>query len=269
VPKVKVNDFTMHYLDQGKGEALVLLHGLGGNCHEWDLQMKAFTSHYRVIAPDLRGHGLSEMPTTPTYTPFDHASDVIALLDSLGVDKAWVLGLSAGGFATLALAVLHPERLKGIILASTAPYVDEDTHNVGERWVEILQNEGLHAYLARLVKDLFTLDFFLKHPEEVQDFINSQKHRNLAGIAPSAKANNSFDVRGELSRIKLPALIIHGLNDRVVNPAHARRMRQALAGSEVKLLTGAGHIVNVERAREFNTAVLDFLARRGTRHVSN
>jgi pimeloyl-ACP methyl ester carboxylesterase len=259
----------MHYLDQGKGDALVLLHGLGGNCHEWDLQMKVFSSHYRVIAPDLRGHGLSEMPTTPTYTPFDHASDVVALLDRLKVDKAWVLGLSAGGFVTLALAVVRPERLKGIILASTAPYVDEDTRNVGERWVEIFQNEGIRAYLARVVKDLFTLDFFLKHPDEVKDFMDSQKHRNLAGIAPSAVGNNSFDVRGELSRIKLPALIIHGLNDRVVNPAHARLLRIALRGSEVKLLTGAGHIVNVERAREFNTTVLDFMARRGSRHVSN
>lgn len=269
MPKILVDEFRMHYIDQGSGEAVVLLHGLGGNCHEWDLQLKAFSSRYRVIAPDLKGHGLSEMPTTPTYTPFDHASDVIALLDALKVEKAWVVGLSAGGFVTLAMAVLHPERLKGMVLVSTAPYLDEDTRNVGERWVQIFQSEGVMAYLSRVVKDLFTLDFFLKHPDEVQDFIDSQKHRNLSGISPSAKGNNSFDVRGELSRIKLPVLVIHGLNDRVVNPSHARRMRQALAGSEVKLFTGTGHIVNVERAREFNDTVLDFLARRGSRHVSS
>ena len=256
-----INGFKMHYLDVGTGDPIVFLHGLGGNCYEWEGQMEPFSRRFRVIAPDLRGHGRSDMPQTPTYTPFDHARDVVALLDHLGIAKTWVVGLSAGGFVTLALAVHHPDRLRGIVLAATAPMVDADTRAVAERWAEIFRKEGVEAYLSRVTKDIFTLDFFLEHEKEVDHFLETQKHRNFAGIAPSGVGNLGFDVRSELPKIRIPTLAIHGLNDRVVDPAYARRMRQAIPGAEVKLLPDTGHIVNVERPEEFNAAVLEFITK--------
>lgn len=262
MPERTVNGFPMHFLDEGKGEVILLLHGLGGNCHEWDGQIGTFSKGHRVIAPDLRGHGLSEAPSTPRYTPYDHARDVVALLDSLGIEKAWSVGLSAGGFVTLVLAVEHPDRLHGIVLAATAPFLDLDTRMMGQRWMDIYQKEGVDAYLSRVVKDIFTLDYFLAHEKEVDEFLLSQKHRSLAGIAPSALGNIGFDVRGELPKIYLPTLVIHGLSDRVIDPAYARRIRQSVVGAEVKLLD-SGHIVNIEAKEEFNQIVLEFVTKGG------
>jgi pimeloyl-ACP methyl ester carboxylesterase len=264
---ITINGTRIHYLDHGTGEDVTFLHGLGGNCHEWDRQIENFSDRFRVIVPDLKGHGLSDLPMAPIYTPFDHASDLVALWDALGIEKSWVVGLSMGGFVALALAVAHPKRLKGIVLTSTSPYVDKDSKEVGERWIQIFQTEGINAYLTRVMKDLFTLDFYLNDREEVERFIESQKHRNLAGIVPSANGNNTFDIRAELSGIRLPTLIVHGLNDRVINPAHARRMRQAIPGAEVRLFTDTGHVVNVERAREFNQTVIEFLSRKRGQHA--
>ncbi|MCL4324384.1 MAG: alpha/beta hydrolase [Candidatus Thermoplasmatota archaeon] len=258
-----VNGFKMHYGDQGQGETLLFLHGLGGNSSEWDLQVPFFSRRFRVVTPDLRGHGQTDPPTTDTYTPFDHAKDVTALLDHLGIDKAWIVGLSAGGFDTLATALTYPDRVRGIVLAATSPYVDKDIVAVGNRWIEIFQKQGMDAYLDRVVKDIFTLDFFLAHKEEVDKFIESQKHRNLKGIAPSGRGNLGFDVRHELVKLKIPVLAIHGLNDRVVDPAYARRVRQAVVGAEVKLLPDTGHIINVEKPEEFNATILDFMVRHG------
>jgi pimeloyl-ACP methyl ester carboxylesterase len=163
----------------------------------------------------------------------------------------------------LVLAIEHPERLHGIVLAATAPYLDIDTRTMGQRWMDIYQREGVDAYLSRVVKDIFTLDYFLAHEKEVDEFLLSQKHRNFAGIAPSALGNIGFDVRGELPKIHLPTLVIHGLSDRVIDPAYARRIRQSVVGAEVKLLD-SGHIVNIEAKEEFNQIVEEFISRGAT-----
>lgn len=259
--EAQVNGFKMHYLDVGKGRPVVLLHGLGGNCYEWEAQTEALSKQFRVIVPDLRGHGRTDFATTPSYTPFDHAKDIVALLDHLQVQKAWAVGLSMGGFVTLSLALRHPEKLDGIILAATAPMVDADTKALTGVWMEIFRKQGLEAYTDRVLKDIFTLDFFEANHQAVMHWVESQKTRNFAGTLPSAAGASNFDVRKDLVNIHLPTLCVHGLNDRVIDPAFARRMRQAIQGAEVKLLTDTGHILIVERAAEFNEMVIEFITR--------
>ncbi len=263
MPEAQIRGFKMNYAEVGKGEHLVLLHGLGGNHREWDGQLEFFSPMLHVIAPDLRGHGNSDPPVTEKYTPFDHAEDIVALLDHLKIQKAWIVGLSAGGFVTQATALRHQDRVKGIVLAGTSPYVDKDIVAIGQKWAEIFLKEGMEAYLDRVVKDIFTLDFFLAHKDVVDHFIETQKHRDLKGIAASGRGNVGFDVRHELVKLKIPVMAIHGLNDRVVDPAYARRLRQAVVGAEVKLLPDTGHIINVERPEEFNRSILEFMTRHG------
>lgn len=259
----EVHGSRLFYEETGQGPPLVLLHGLGGNAREWDLQVPAFSARYRVIVPELRGHGRSDLPTTPKYTPFDHARDVVGLLDTLGIPKAWVLGISAGGFVTLALALEHPDRLHGVILVATAPHSDKFTIAVATGWAEAFKSGGIEAYLDRLMKDIFYPDYLLDHLDELDGFRESQKGRDFRGIAPSATANVEFDVRGRIGKIRLPALVIHGLDDRVVDATHARILRQSILGSEMRLYPHTGHMLIIERPKEFNEVVLDFLDREG------
>lgn len=263
MPRVEVRGAGLFYEETGTGTPLVLLHGLGGNAREWDLQVPALSARYRVIVPELRGHGRSDNPSGPKYSPFEHAQDVVALLDVLSIPKAWVLGLSAGGFVTLALALEHPDRLSGIILVGTAPHSDKFTIAVATGWADAFRNGGIDAYLDRLMKDIFYPDYLLDHLDELDGFRESQKGRDFAGIAPSAVANVEFDVRGRIGKIRLPALVIHGMDDRVVDATHARILRQSILGSEMRLFPQTGHMMIIERPKEFNDVVLDFLDRQG------
>ena len=265
MPDLQVRGSAFHYEELGAGPAVVLLHGLGGDGHEWVLQKGPLSERHRVILPDLKGHGRSAPPPAPLYSPFDHAKDVLDLLDQLHVEKAWLVGLSAGGFVTLALALDHPERVRGIVLAATTAHVDKYTQAVGKRWIETFQKQGFDAYMDQEMRDIFHPDWLLAHLDEMQKFKESQRGRDLSGIAPSGAANASWDVRSRIGRIKLPTLVVHGMDDRVVDPTSARILRQTIVGSEMKLYSNTGHMLILERPKEFNALLLDFFGRGGQR----
>jgi 3-oxoadipate enol-lactonase len=261
VPEVEVRGSKFHYEESGSGPAVLLLHGLGGDGSEWALQARAFSEKFRVIRPDLKGHGRSAPPNEPLYSPFEHAKDLVALLDQLKVDRAFAVGLSAGGFASLALALDHPTRVSGLVLVSTTAHVDKFTIAVGKKWFDAFQTKGFDAYMDEEIRDIFYPDWLLEHLDEMDRFKESQKGRDLRGIAPSAAANTAWDVRQRIGKIKLPTLVVHGMDDRVVDPTSARILRQTILGSEMKLFSNTGHMLIIERADEFNQIVLDFLSR--------
>lgn len=262
MPDVEIRGSSFHYEELGSGSAVVLIHGLGGDGQEWVLQKGPLSERYRVVLPDLKGHGRSAPPTGDKYSPFEHAQDVLALLDLLQIDRAWLVGLSAGGFTSLALALEHPERVRGLVLIGTTAHTDRYTLAVGKRWLETFQKQGLDAYLTQLARDIFYPDWLLEHMDVMEKFKASQQGRDLRSIAPSGAANATWDVRSRIGKIKLPTLVVHGLDDRVVDPTSARILRQTILGSEMKLFSETGHMVILERAPELNALLLDFFARK-------
>ncbi|MDE1819845.1 MAG: alpha/beta fold hydrolase [Euryarchaeota archaeon] len=263
MPEAEIRGSKFHYEDVGEGPAVVLLHGLGGDGHEWVYQKAALSSKFRLIIPDLKGHGSSAPPKEPLYPPFEHAKDVVALLDHLQVASAWVVGLSAGGFVALALGLDHSSRVRGLVLIGTTAHVDKYTIAVGRRWMETFQKDGFDAYMDQEMRDIFHPDWLLAHLDEMAKFKESQRGRDLKGIAPSGAANATWDVRPRIGKIKLPTLVVHGMDDRVVDPTSARILRQSILGSEMKLYANTGHMVLLERPQELNELLLGFLGRSG------
>ena len=126
---VLVNGITLAYRVIGEGEPLVLLHGFFGTGREWSFLLEDFSAHYRLIVPDLRGHGHSTNPSGQ-FTHRQSALDIFALLDRLGVDTFSAMGISAGGNTLLHMATTQPERVEAMVLIGATSYFPEQGREI-------------------------------------------------------------------------------------------------------------------------------------------
>ena len=244
---------------EGTGPTVVLLHGLGGDRTVWNPLIKILSVDFQLVAPDLRGHGRSPLPPGSQFTLSELAADILALLDRLNVQRAHVVGMSAAGFLALRMALDHPSHLRSLILIGSAAHSDAHTRAMGEHWAEVYMKEGLDAYALRLLKDLYYPDWIDQHLDFADRVREDLRHRDLRGAVQWGVNTRDFDVRGQVGRIRLPALIIHGMDDRVVDPSHARFLRQSIPGAELRLFARTGHLVPVERPEEVADAIRTFV----------
>lgn len=240
---------------------MLLLHGLGGDHTVWDFEIPALSKSYRILAPDLRGHGRSPFPEGARYTFEELERDLQKLLDDHHVGPAHVVGLSGGGLLALRLLIDDPGRVRSLVLLGAAGHMDNHTRAVGQNWADTLRDEGPEAYARRLAMDLFAPDWLEAHLDLAKRIANSQKGRNLRGVVQWGLDMGTFDVRPRLGRVKTPTLILHGLEDSVVDPSHARLLRQAIPGSEVRLFPNTGHLIPIERPEETTQILLEWFAR--------
>ncbi|MCI4348689.1 MAG: alpha/beta fold hydrolase [Thermoplasmata archaeon] len=242
-------------LDQGNGTAILLLHGLGGDHTVFNGIVAGLARDHRVLAPDLRGHGRTPAPSGSTFSFAELEADVWELLDRRGIPSAHLVGLSAGGFLALQNALNRPERTLSLTLVAAGTHCDRHTVAVGERWAETLRTEGREAYLLRLAKDLYYPDW----AEEHLDFIDAMRDGSSEDASRATVrwglAVRTFDARPRMSQLRTPTLIIHGMDDQVVDVSHARLLRQSIAGTELRLLARTGHMVPVERPAETEEAI--------------
>jgi len=125
----KINDIDMYYEIRGEGEPLVLLHGGGGVGANWQLIFKEPPKGYRLVIPDLRGHGASTNPL-PDFTFRQLAQDVLVLLDRLGIERFQAIGVSLGGKTLLHVATQQPSRVEAMVLVSATPYFPEQARTL-------------------------------------------------------------------------------------------------------------------------------------------
>jgi 3-oxoadipate enol-lactonase len=256
---------TLYLREEGTGDPVLLLHGLGGDHSVWDFEIPALSKSYRVLAPDLRGHGRSPLPEGARYTFEEFEGDLRKLLDDRAVGPAHIVGLSGGGLLALRFVLDDPTRARSLALLGAAGHMDNHTRAVGQNWADTLRDEGPDAYSRRLALDLFAPDWLEAHMDLGERISRSREAHNLRGVVQWAMAMKDFDVRPRLGRLRVPTLILHGLEDNVVDPSHARLLRQAIPGSEVRLLPNTGHLIPIERPEEVTQILLDWFARVSSR----
>lgn len=258
MPYVLVDGLRLHYLAQGFGPAVVLIHGLGSCAEDWSLlQTPTLSQRYRVLMPDLRGHGRSDKPPGP-YTIPQMADDIAGFLNALGTDSAHVIGLSLGGAVAQALAVRHPERVRSLVLVNTFAYLRP------KGWAEwrttvirigaLLVNLALHA--RREAEELF--------PRPGQAGLRRVAYQRLCANDPDAyraamMAAARYDGRRDLGRIRAPTLVVAGSEDTVVPLRAKKELAAGIPGARLVVIPHSGHATPTDQPVRFNRLVLDFL----------
>ena len=229
---------------------------IGSSRVMWSHQVDAVSARRRMIAFDYRGHGSSPTPDGP-YEIADLAGDVLALMDSLRIERADFVGLSLGGMVGMWLGAHHPERIRRLVLACTPPPMPPP-----ELWLEraaLVQAEGMAAIVDSVFARWFTEGFVREHPEEVLPIREQFLATSAYGYAQCGLAISRMDQRESLSRITAPTLVIAGSSDPATTPEVCRQLADAIPGARFEVVE-ASHIAAVEASAAFTSLVLDHLA---------
>jgi 3-oxoadipate enol-lactonase len=254
----------LRYVEHGPGGAgpVVLLHGFPLNGAMWDDLVPALADRYHVIVPDLRGHGATEAPDGP-YEMADHAGDLIALLDRLGVERAAFVGLSMGGYVAIQLLARAPERITAAVLADTMARGDADERKQARaEQAEVIRREGLAPFAELVLPRMFAPAVFEERPALVERFRQTILGQRPAAVIAALRGLAARpDMREALAAVRCPTLVLVGSEDASTTPDDSRELAGLIRGASLVVLPGAGHMSCWEDPTAFNTAVRDFLDR--------
>ena len=252
----------MSYTDSGNGRPLVLIHGYPFNRSLWADQIPSLSNDHRVIAPDLRGFGESDASQEPS-TMNNLAADVARLMDHLEMPRATIGGLSMGGYVALAFYKQFAPRVRALVLADTRAQADtEEAKQTRAQQAEKALSEGMAGIADAMLPKLLTPETVSKHPEIVKRVRDMMLKAKPEGAAAALRGMAERDDQTELLRgISVPTLILVGAEDAITPVADSEKMHHAIAGSSLVVLDHAGHVSNIERAKQFNDALLHFLSR--------
>jgi 3-oxoadipate enol-lactonase len=239
---------------------LVLNNGILMNAAaSWVPQTAAFAVSYRVLQYDCRGQGQSDHPAGPCSMA-QHAEDLTALLDALGVSRAHLLGISYGGEVSQAFALRHRERVSSLVLADTVSEVGAELRLVVEGWrAAALSGDADLLYLVTAPWN-FSPAFIERHGALLAEARARYRSLDLPAVARLCDAFLEVDFTAGLRLLDIPACIIVGDQDLLKGPRYAQILHGAMRGSHYHVLAGAGHAASWEAPAEFNRVVLDFLA---------
>jgi pimeloyl-ACP methyl ester carboxylesterase len=245
--------------DEGHGPVILLLHWVGGNHTVWNLVIPRLSQDFRVLAPDLRGHGRTPAPVGSHFTFLELKGDLLRLLLQKGVGSAHFVGLSGGALLALRVALDTPDRVRSLTLVSGAAYADPHTRAVAERWEETYSKEGPDPFALRVLKDLYYPDWIEAHLDVADQLREQVKHLDLGPAVKWSQAMRAFDERKRIASVRPPTLIVQAMDDAVVDASHGRILRQSIPGAQIRILAETGHMVPVERPEETAQAILAFV----------
>jgi len=256
LPYADINNARIRYLDKGSGPPLLLIHGLGASHADWQKQIDFFARVFRVIAPDLRGHGDSE--GEGPYNVDRLATDLSQLLDLLKVGSFFVIGHSMGGAVAMQLALFKPERVKKLVLADTLPsFVPNNFRKRTMLWTRlfVMQFMGPDALAQRSAKQLFP------QPEQqpLRELMILRNNRTPKSVyLAMLKSLAKWTVVDRLSWLEMPTFVIAGENDYF--PAEdAQSFAVSLPDGRCRIVEGARHHLPLEKPDDFNRMTMDFL----------
>ncbi len=270
-----INGLDVHYKESGSGKPVfILLHGFGASVYSWREVMQRFAQLGRVIAFDRPAFGLTSRPMPGSwvgdspYSPESQVSLLIGMMDALGVQKAILVGNSAGGTIALEAALDHPERVTSLILVDAAVY----SGGGSPAWIRPFFNTPQFNHLGPLLARQLQArgDDFVRTAWHDPSWVSAEI---LAGYRKPLQANG-WDVAlweltkashplGQVERLhelSLPVLVMTGDDDRIVPTEQSQRLYLSISGAKLAVIKEAGHLPHEEKPTEFMQAVLNFLS---------
>ncbi len=242
---------------------LVLVHAFPLNARMWEPQLSLADEGWRVVAPQLRGFD-GGFDDSPVASLDDYAGDVVDLLDALHIEQAVIGGLSMGGYVTFALFRLAPHYFRGMVLADTRPQADSREAVEGRRqMLQLLAEKGPSAVADSMIPKLLGPTTRRERPrleQEVRALIVANPPQAIAAAVTAMMSRP--DSTSALASIRCPTLVLAGDEDGIAPPEVAEDMQRAIAGSELAIIAGAGHLSSFEQPLAFTARLARFLAHR-------
>ncbi len=251
----------IRYLEAGDAAkpTVILLHGLGGQAENWQFNIAAMAANYHIIALDQIGFGKSDKPMLK-YRVGTYVDFLDKFMSELKIEKASLVGNSLGGWVAALTAVKYPNRVEKIVLADAAGLKPND---IDFKLIYSL-NYSTRDEIRALVKLVFyNQTIFGSEPfieESLRQRVLANDAYTISSLIESIKRDEDF-LDGQLSNIKKPTLIIWGKQDGLLKLADGERFNKEIGGSQLVVFDKCGHVPQVEKAVDFNAAVIKFLQR--------
>ncbi|MDE3096857.1 MAG: alpha/beta hydrolase [Chloroflexota bacterium] len=255
---IDIDGYGVHYVDQGAGAAIVLVHGFGGSTYSYRHQIPAFSQDRRVIAVDLKGFGYSERRADAGLSATDQVRMLKRLLDQFGVAHAAFVGHSMGGAVVQRFAAAYPEAVDALVLAGSVRPVAR-----ARVWLPApLVRPFAPAIAALTASRMLTLAFHdrTKLDDAVRDaYLRPLRLRGSLDGLLAMMRDHRHDAPADLSRVRMPVLLLWGADDRLVPLRVAHEIRRDLPQARLTVIEGAGHMLLEEQPGACNRAIDEFL----------
>lgn len=265
---VRVNGINTHYLEAGAGRPLLLFHGLGASVATWRDNIVPLSQEFRVIAVDLPGHGDSDKPDID-YSPDTIVRFIGDFAQALDLERPAIIGNSVGGALGLMTALRYPELVSGLVLVDSASLGREVS-----AYIRLVSIPWLGQFLesSKVGGTRFMLYKVFHDPRFVTEELLMELYRSRqmpgakeAVVRAIQNAVNLFGIRSkfvllsELGRLKAPFMVVWGAQDQIFPVSHAYRVSAVSPDTPIEVFDQCGHWPHMEKAEEFNSAVLKFL----------
>ena len=257
---VLLDGMEIGYDDGGTGVPILFIHGFPHDRTLWTPQLQGMTAQARVLAVDLRGFG--ETTVDPPYSMDQYADDLVGFLDMLHVERAVVAGLSMGGYIAFAMWRRHAQRIRALVLANTRAGADSDEAKERRRiQMSLARTQGSNAIADAVLTGMLGKTTRARRPEIVSTVHGMISSAPVDGVIGALQAMiDRPDSTDTLRTIDVPTLVVTGDEDTIIPIEDVQSMQAAIRGSSLEVITGAGHLTNLERPAAFNHVVSEFLA---------
>lgn len=252
----------LYYEVHGTGEPLFFIHSFLTSMELWREQIEHFSKSHRVIAMDIRGHGQSSV--SGQHSLYDLVDDACAVLDAVGVQRALWCGLSIGGMISMRAACVCPHRVQGLALFATRAQ-SEALHLVVERTLLsfVARFIGRNPLADKVLKTNFGRTAMRTQPKLIAAWRDRFLGLHVPSMLNTLEAlNTRDDVSGKLQSVEIPAIVVHGLEDRAVSPKSAHVNQRSIRGAQLVEMADAGHLISIEYPERTTQYIEDFINNR-------
>ncbi len=259
---------ALYYEETGSGTPIVFVHEFSGDCRAWELQVRYFCRRYRCITFNARGYPPSDVPDdVEMYSQARAVADIAETLDHLGIDRAHCVGLSMGGFAAMHFGLDYADRARSVLIGGvgfgaapdTADRFREEVEAVAQRW----EDEGPEKFAPIYGAGPGREQLENKDPRGFDEFIEQLRQHSGRGAALTMRGvqmrrPSPWELRDRLAEMTVPALILHGDEDRPALPTGVF-LKQTIPTAGLIVFPKTGHAANLEEPAAFNAALQDFI----------
>jgi len=268
MPHALTDDGVKLYFEEaGSGSAVIFVHEYAGDLRSWEPQMRFFSHRYRAVAYNARGYPPSDVPAeVPSYSQARAADDIAAVLKHLGIERAHVVGLSMGGFATLHFGFRHPSLARSLVVGGCGYGAEPGRREVFlgecEATAKLLDEQGSGPFAAKYAVGAARVQYQNKDPRGWREFAAQLAEHSVKGSVNTMRGvqmrrPSLWDLVESMKKLDIPTLIVTGDEDEpCLEPGLL--MKRTIPSSGLVVIPKSGHTINLEEPDAFNRAVAEF-----------